>query len=176
MKVPELIYIAPTAEFPSSTLPVVMYCDALHLPPVLQARYVKHLFKEHGWSNAWHNGVFTYHHYHSITHEVLGFIEGSTTLMLGGETGRQIRVHKGDVLIIPAGVAHRNLEEEHQVSCIGAYPGGHDYDINTGRQGERPAADRNIAAVPLPAQDPLYGPHEGICRIWHPEPAYGITR
>jgi len=51
--------------------------------------------------------------------------------MLGGEAGRQICVHKGDVLIQEplkgarpkdrhqrfAGVAHRNLEEEHQVSC-----------------------------------------------------------
>jgi uncharacterized protein YjlB len=158
MKNPELIYIAPTSEFPSNVLPVVLYCDALHLPPLLQARYVKHLFKQHGWNNSWTSGVFTYHHYHSITHEVLGFIEGSTTLLLGGEEGRQIRVHRGDVLIIPAGVAHKNLEEENQVTCIVAYP-----------DGERPGTDRNIAAVPLPAQDPLYGAGEGICRAWASE-------
>jgi uncharacterized protein YjlB len=172
MKEPERIYIAPTAEFPSSTLPVVLYRDSLHLPPLLHARYVKNLFKQHGWSNAWNSGIFTYHHYHSITHEALGFIAGSTTLLLGGEEGRKVQVQKGDVLIIPAGVAHKNLEAEHQVACIGAYPDGHDYDINTGQQGERPATDRNIAAVPLPTQDPLYGHGEGICRIWHPRPRY----
>ena len=177
MKDPELIYIAPTAEFPSNTLPVVLYGNALRLPPILPGRYVKLVFKNHGWSNAWNSGIYTFHHYHSITHEVLGFIKGTTTLILGGEEGRQITVHKGDVLIIPAGVAHKNLEYEHQVACIGAYPDGHDYDINTGQPGERPAADRNITSVPLPTRDPLYGPHEGICRLWQMlEPAYSITK
>ncbi|HEY4207654.1 MAG TPA: hypothetical protein VGM31_12605 [Puia sp.] len=144
-----------------------MYSGVLQLPPVFQGRYVKHLFQKHGWSNTWNGGIFTYNHYHSITHEALGFIEGATTLMLGGDQGREIRVRRGDVLVIPAGVAHKNLEDEHQVTCIGAYPDGRDYDILTGQPGERPTADHNIAEVPLPTRDPLFGPYQGICRIWH---------
>jgi uncharacterized protein YjlB len=155
-----------TGEFPGSPLPVVLYKQLLRLPRIFKPAYVKMLFGSNGWSNSWDSGVFTYHHYHSTTHEVLGFYEGSTRLQLGGENGQKIEVGKGDVLIIPAGVAHKNLGREFQVKCIGAYPGGREYDIKTGKSGERPGTDRTIAALPRPESDPLFGKEIGIVGLW----------
>ncbi len=163
---PILFYCPDTGVFPNSHLPVILYRQVLDLPLVMKARYIKRLFASHQWTNAWNSGVFTYDHYHSITHEVLGFFKGSTLLQLGGEEGYQVKVAKGDVLVIPAGVAHRNLGREFDVGCIGAYPNGREYDINTGQPDERPGADRNIAAVPMPYQDPLCGSRAGLSEIW----------
>ena len=163
---PTLFYCGDDAQFPGNRLPVILYRQALRLPPLFKALYIKRLFARNGWSNAWNSGVFTYSHYHSTTHEVLGFFRGSTVLHLGGAHGYNINIRKGDVLIIPAGVAHKNLGREHQVKCIGAYPGGRDYDINTGMPGERPRTDQNIRALPLPGQDPFYGTVEGLPAIW----------
>ena len=36
----------------------------------------------------------------------------------------------------------------------------------TGAPGDRPEADRNIEAVPLPALDPLYGPEGPMLEHW----------
>ncbi len=162
----EQFFLKEDGLFPNSRLPVLVYRQALELPPVLAASYVKRLFRKNHWSNSWVYGIFQYHHYHSITHEVLGFIKGETRVMLGGPHGVVVQVTKGDVLIIPAGVAHKNMGKENQVKCVGAYPEGGDYDINYGKVGERPQSDRNIAAVPLPAFDPLFGKKGGVTKYW----------
>jgi uncharacterized protein YjlB len=39
-------------------------------------------------------------------------------------------------------------------------------DLLRGLPGERPQADRNIAAVSLPDNDPLYGSNGPLKRIW----------
>ena len=41
-------------------------------------------FAAHGWSNAWRDGIFGYHHFHSIAHEVLGIASGEVRVMFGG--------------------------------------------------------------------------------------------
>ncbi len=152
--------------FPNSVLPVLHYKKALKLPPVFAAAYVKRLFKKNSWSNSWKYGVFEYHHYHSITHEVLGICKGETRLLLGGPDGIELHVEKGDVLIIPAGVAHKNNGREQQITCVGAYPNGMSYDINYGNVGERPESDRNIRKVARPEFDPVFGKKGGINKYW----------
>lgn len=152
--------------FPNSHLPVLLYKNVLDFPLFFDAAYIINLFEKNHWSNAWKSGIFTYHHYHSITHEVIGVYKGKTTLLLGGEKGVTITLEKGDVVIIPAGVAHKNMGQEHDVSCVGAYPKGHKYDINTGKEGERPLADTNIALVALPDRDPILGLKGGTEKYW----------
>jgi uncharacterized protein YjlB len=162
----EHYFLKDDGTFPNSILPVLLYRNVLHLPALFAAQFVKRLFKRNNWYNSWDYGVFEYHHYHSITHEVLGIYRGTTTLQLGGKKGIDLEVAKGDVLIIPAGVAHKNLGKERQIHCIGAYPDGMDYDINYGNVGERPQADRNIRKVPRPGLDPVFGNKGGINKYW----------
>jgi uncharacterized protein YjlB len=152
--------------FPNSKLPVLLYKNVLDLPALFPAMYVENLFKGNQWTNSWKAGVFTYHHYHSVTHEVLGAYHGKTEMQLGGEAGTKIIFEKGDVLIIPAGVAHKNLGAEDDIACVGAYPDGKSYDMNYGKTGERPIADTNIANVPIPEKDPVLGLKGGIENYW----------
>jgi uncharacterized protein YjlB len=154
------------SRFPNSRLPVLLYKRAIRLPLLFGARYAKNLLKKHHWTNNWRNGVYTYHHYHSNTHEVMAVIKGRTTLQLGGENGVPIKIEKGDVILIPAGVAHRNLGKEKDIICIGGYPGGKDYDMQYGRDEERPAADERIAQVKIPRFDPVTGKPDPLNAIW----------
>ncbi|WP_419698775.1 hypothetical protein [Mucilaginibacter sp. NFX135] len=161
----EKIVLQDDGTFPNSHYPVLLYKGVLDIPMLFPAIYVKHLFEKNSWSNSWDAGVFEYHHYHSITHEVLGIYKGRTKLQLGGSKGPQIFVEKGDVLIIPAGVAHKNLGAENSVGVIGAYPYGRNYDMNYGKASERPGTDKNISKVPLPATDPI-GLPDGLTKFW----------
>ncbi|MFL5811048.1 MAG: cupin [Flavisolibacter sp.] len=163
---PQTFFVKDDGIFPNNKLPVVYYAAVLDLPRLFPGLYIKKLFSENNWTNNWKQGIFTYHHYHSITHEVLGICSGETLLQLGGENGITLFVEKGDVLIIPAGVAHMNLGEENDISCVGAYPDGKDYDMNYGKPGERPKADQNIALVPLPKMDPVFGTKKGLVKLW----------
>jgi uncharacterized protein YjlB len=162
----EHFVVPDSGTFPNSRLPVLYYRNILKVPQLLPGKHVKKLFSLNNWSNSWRAGIFEYHHYHSNTHEVLGVIKGETTLQLGGEKGPLLRISKGDVIVIPAGVAHKNLGSENDVTCIGAYPGGADYDMNYGKHGERPKADRNISKVPVPEFDPVLGDAGGLPDFW----------
>lgn len=162
----EEILIGDDGRFPGSHLPALLYKNAVDIPLLFPATHVKNIFEGNKWYNTWDAGIFTYHHYHSITHEVLGIYFGSARVQLGDDNGPILLLEKGDVLVIPAGVAHKNLDGENDVGVVGAYPDGGDYDIKRGEPGERPHADRNIAAVRLPATDPLAGSKGGLIERW----------
>jgi len=152
--------------FPNSPLPVLLYKGVLDLPSIFPAAHIEQLFSANGWSKSWKAGIYTFPHYHSNTHEVLGVYNGETNLQLGGDKGSIIKLEKGDVLIIPAGVCHRNMGPEYAVSCVGAYPEGVKYNMNYGKPGERPVADETILAVPAPERDPVLGLKGGTSRYW----------
>jgi len=162
----EQIVLQDDGVFPNSCYPALLYKGVLDIPVLFPAAHVRRLFEKNGWANSWDAGIFEYHHYHSITHEVLGIYKGHTKLQLGGPTGPKIFIQKSDVLVIPAGVAHRNLGTENSVGVIGAYPNGRDYDMNYGKAGERPGTDENISKVPVPAADPVFGPHKELTKFW----------
>lgn len=152
--------------FPNSTLQVILYKGILHLPFLFSASVVRQLFRKNNYRNFWKAGVYTYHHYHSNTHEVMAVIKGKTILQIGGPKGKKITIEKGDVLIIPAGVAHKNLKKENDITCVGAYPNGKKWDMNYGKADERPKADKMIKKVKLPKRDPLFGKEGGIKKFW----------
>lgn len=142
--------------FPNNNLPLLIYKKALILPEEHAATIVEDIFKKNNWTNSWRNGIYDYHHYHSIAHEVLGVYQGNTTAQFGGPKGITETIEKGDIIIIPAGVAHKNIGPESNFKCVGAYPDGSDYDIKKGEPDDRPEADENIKKVPLPDSDPVY--------------------
>jgi len=151
---------------PNNSLPLLVYKFAFPIGESL-ADVMEETFASHNWTNSWRNGVFPYHHYHSITHEVVGVYSGHAQLHLGGEQGEKIEVEAGDVIVIPAGVGHKKISASADFGAIGAYPDGKDYDLLTGKEGERPRADERIAAVPLPETDPVLGKEGGIAEYWN---------
>ena len=149
--------------FPNSPLSVLVYRAALPA----NAGAMERAFLANDWSNAWRNGIYSYHHFHSTAHEVLGIATGEVDVEFGGPEGQTVEVRAGDVVMIPAGVAHRNMSQTSNLLVVGAYPGGADYDTRRGDPGEHALALQNIAAVVLPACDPVFGPEGPLHRVWN---------
>lgn len=151
--------------FPNSRFPLLLYREALSSAAV-SPEAMEEMFAACGWPPAWRSSVFTYHHYHSTAHEVLGVASGSARLMLGGPKGREFDVRAGDVVVIPAGVGHRRLSSSPGFLVVGGYPPGQTWDLLRGLPGERPQADENIAAVPRPRIDPVTGRLDPLLTHW----------
>lgn len=183
MLTPEAHVFADDGRFPNSGLPALVYRAALDEAGLhegvagkaeLRAAAVansrasrfEQLFSAHLWPAAWRNGLYARHHYHSTAHEALGVYQGWVKARLGGERGGLITLHAGDVLIIPAGVAHCNEGQSSDFRVVGAYPRGTEMDMNYGGPRDRPAADRRIAAVPLPERDPVLGEQGPLLVLW----------
>jgi uncharacterized protein YjlB len=124
------------------------------------------LFADNHWRGAWRNGIYAHHHYHSTAHEVLGIAAGSVRVRLGGEAGTTVELHAGDVVVIPAGVAHKNEGASPDLVVVGAYPGGKSPDMCSPAEGQRERALRNIPKVALPASDPVYGKAGPLLARW----------
>jgi uncharacterized protein YjlB len=163
---PEIFHFKDDGKIPNNKLPLLLYRKGYTLTGKGDASALLKIFAKHHWTNSWDNGVYSFHHYHSTSHEVLGIYKGSATLHLGGEKGEKVHVEAGDVIIIPAGVGHKNLAASNDFAVVGAYPDGRDWDLLKGEPGERPQADQNIAALPIPDFDPLQGKIEGLRKIW----------
>ena len=127
---------------------------------------VEKIFNSNGWESSWRNGLYSFHHYHSTAHEALGIYAGWVKAQLGGPEGATVTAKAGDVLIIPAGVSHKNLDQSPDFRVVGAYPKGQMWDMNYGKPGERPEADENIKNVPLPETDPVFGKTGPLIRLW----------
>jgi|SRR5688572_875383 len=163
-KQPEALTFEDDGKIPNNRLPLLLYRDVL--PKGTKANDVQKQFAKNNWTNSWDNGVYSFHHYHSTSHEVLGIYRGNAQLQLGGEKGKKISVKAGDVIVIPAGVGHKNLRSSDDFGVVGAYPDGRTWDVLKGEPGERPNADKNIAALPIPDSDPLLGTSDGLRRLW----------
>jgi uncharacterized protein YjlB len=159
---PETFHFADDGRIPNSPLPLLVYRKAVPADPAA----IERRFAAHGWSGGWRNGIYPFHHFHSTAHEVLGIARGAAEVRFGGPDGRTLRVEAGDVVMIPAGVAHRNVGDSGDLLVVGAYPGGAEYDLKRGDPAEHDTAARNVARVPLPAQDPVYGSGGSLLRLW----------
>ena len=155
---PEALRFGPSGRVPNSALPVLVHRGAL--PTGAPAGDHEALFARHGWTNAWVNGVYAFHHYHSIAHEVLGICGGHATLRLGGDGGRDVAVAAGDALVLPAGTGHRRMAASADFRVVGAYPGGRDWDLvraDTASEDDVRRAVHAIRRVPVPDRDPVTG-------------------
>ncbi|PSK36155.1 1,2-dihydroxy-3-keto-5-methylthiopentene dioxygenase [Elsinoe australis] len=108
----------------------------------------------------WRYTMYSTSHFHSTTHEVLGISSGSAKLCFGHEDNPERVVEKltaGDVVVIPAGVAHRLLEDiEGGFEMVGCYPKGHNWDMCYGKEGEEDKV-KGISKVDWFTKDPVYG-------------------
>lgn len=127
---------------------------------------LRHILSANQWGNTWEGGVFSYHHYHSNSHEVLLVINGTAQLILGGKNGATININEGDALILPAGTGHKLLSQSNGFTVMGAYPNSQSYDICVGKASERPQNLYNIENVPVPNTDPIFGSQGLLKKYW----------
>jgi uncharacterized protein YjlB len=158
---PQTLQLGDDGRFPNSRYPVLIYRGwidgARDEDSEALATKFEQCFAAHHWPPDWRDGIYDYHHYHSTAHEALGIVAGYALLMLGGEQGRRLTVSLGDVLVLPAGTGHCAIEHSEDLLVVGAYPAGQKWDVMRGDPGERDAALKRIAAVPMPADDPVGG-------------------
>ena len=148
---------------PNSRLPLLVYRDAVPT----DAAAIEQMFGANRWPPAWRNGVHPFHHFHSTAHEVLGVARGEASVLFGGPGGTVLKVRAGDVVVVPAGVAHCNQGQSSDLLIVGAYPeNGPKPDLRRGKPGEHGAAKRAVEAVPLPDQDPIGGMDGALRRLW----------
>ncbi len=153
--------------FPNNPdLPLIVYSAAIDVTEGDPARRVEETFRRNHWTGSWRNGIYSYHHYHSTAHEVLGVYRGQVSVRLGGPEGVTVDASAGDVLVLPAGTAHKNEGSSTDFRCVGAYPDGQSWDMNYGEEGERPEVLENIRNVPRPEFDPVYGREGRLIEEW----------
>ena len=108
----------------------------------------------------WRYTMYTTSHFHSTTHEVLCVSKGRARLCFGGEENPdrvEPVVQRGDVMVLPAGISHRLLEDlEGGFEMVGSYPRGCSWDMCYGREGEVQKV-KDIAGVSWFERDPIYG-------------------
>jgi uncharacterized protein YjlB len=164
-----LLPILGDGPFPNNPrLPVLVYRGAFALPSSVNAaaELIERVFDDNGWSGGWRDGIYDFHHFHANSHEVLGCYAGSVLAQLGGPSGPELELTRGDVLVLPAGIAHRRLRASADYRIVGAYPGGQSYDMHRGDPKERGAVERQIASVGVPASDPVYGQGGPLSAHW----------
>ncbi|KAJ5727859.1 hypothetical protein N7493_005679 [Penicillium malachiteum] len=109
----------------------------------------------------WVYTMYSQTHFHSTTHEVLGVVTGRARLCFGGEENPQRFepiVQRGDLIIVPAGVGHRLLDDEGEepIQMVGSYPHDTQWDMCYGNAGE----EKKVQAIRDLAwfhRDPLFG-------------------
>jgi uncharacterized protein YjlB len=161
----ETFTLADDGTFPNNPLPVILYPQAIEPDERDPCAVFEQRFRENGWGGSWRDGIFDYHHYHAGAHEVLGCAQGWVRVVLGGPSGREVTLTAGDVVLLPAGTVHRNLEHSADYRIVGAYPLGQHPDMKYGLPEEYETAKKAIAGVPFPETDPVSG---GSIRPWLP--------
>ncbi len=148
-------------------LPFIHYRSPVRLTHAQDpAAVFEDLFEAHGWKDSWRDGIYDFLHYHSGTHEVLGVARGHARVRFGGDGGKIIQLRVGDVVILPAGTGHQRISASRDLLVVGAYPPSGSYDECRGSDEEHARALESIPRVPLPDQDPVYGPQGPLFDFW----------
>jgi uncharacterized protein YjlB len=148
---------------PNSRLPLLVYRDAVPADPAA----IERIFAANRWPPAWRNGVYEFHHFHSVAHEVLGVARGEVSVLFGGPHVQVLTVKAGDVVVIPAGVGHCNQGQTDDLLIVGAYPDtGPSPDTRRGRPAEHAEVVEAVGRVPMPGADPVAGMDGPLGRAW----------
>lgn len=123
-------------------------------------------FMNHGWVGTWVNGVYSYHHYHSNAHEVLGVASGSATIIFGGLGGKELKVEAGDMAILPAGTGHCCQSASSDFRIVGAYPQGQQNHDLCKQEDTDEEKKQRIRQVEMPEQDPVAGEKGPLLEHW----------
>lgn len=162
---PETLHLSRNGWMPNNeNLPVLVYRAVLPVEGSDPAALFEATFKRNGWPPQWRDGVYSFHHYHSTAHEVLGFAGGAGRVMLGGEGGHAIEFHAGDIAVLPTGTGHCKIEASGDFLVVGAYPPGHEWDIC--RSAPDAEALARMRTLPFPKSDPVHGASGPLAQLW----------
>ena len=87
---PEQFTFIDDGRYPGSVLPLLLYRAAITADSEDRGSIFERAFAQNDWCNSWRNGVYSFSHYHSTSHEVLGVYHGSAKLRLGGKHGQTV--------------------------------------------------------------------------------------
>ncbi|KAL8975502.1 MAG: hypothetical protein Q9197_000240 [Variospora fuerteventurae] len=142
--------------------PLLIYHSAFY-PGTSTSTMESHLSTVGVVDPQWRYTMYSTSHFHSNTHEVLSIACGKAKLCFGGEDNPkrvEATVEQGDVLVVPAGVSHRLLDDINgDFTMVGSYPRGKQWDMCYGKEGEEEKV-KGIKHVEWFERDPVYG-HEG---------------
>lgn len=202
----QVYHIPPTPNIPNSPYPLLHYPQFLS-EEQCHAGNAYDLFHNNGWEIQWitRYSKTQLSHYHAQAHECMAVLTGTATIRFGtgnlddGETeepgGLYLKAERGDVFVIPAGVAHKTHNPVPEMplkfltpggghgvassdvrkqlvetelsgfTMIGAYPTGSNWDW--GLAGNHVGRYKSVWDVPLPEKDPVLGAsREGIKGRW----------
>ncbi|EKM0667212.1 cupin domain-containing protein [Cronobacter turicensis] len=163
----ETLYLRePCGGVPNNALPVLLYRQVLPADADDAAVWFEQRFAQHQWPARWRYPVFTYTHFHTNTHEVLGIYAGEAQIQLGGEAGPVVTLRAGDAVLIPAGVGHKQIDASADFMAAGAYPEGLSPDKFLDEPAQLAQTRNNVAQVAKPARDPLFGAEGGLVTLW----------
>ena len=123
-----------------------------------QAEGVRRITNDGKWTPPWAWGIFEYHHYHSRAWELLLCVRGEASVQLGGSTGPTVSISRGDSVLIPPGVAHKQLNANGGFTLLGAYP-TQDFDGSIDTLTGLPTSEQRdrIKACFVPLTEPITG-------------------
>ena len=153
---------------PNSRRPVVLYRGIVSYSDRRKIEEeLKHLVAENRWYVAWPWRIYTFTHWHSTTHEGLICIDGRATIRLGGpRVGCEFEIASGDVLFLPAGVAHRKIASTKDFTVCGIYPKGKEYDLIKGARTLNAEARGRSRTIAFLFNDPLLGKEGSLSKLW----------
>lgn len=160
-----VLQLSENGNFPNNLkLPVLLYKNVFG--ELVNPEQIENTFHKYSWGGSWRNGVYNFQHYHSTAHEALGVYGGWAEVQLGGDGNKIVRIEKGDLVILPAGTAHKRIDSSSDFAVVGAYPDGQKWDMKYGKKEEAVIAKQNIAKVALPTTDPFFGKEGELFEYW----------
>lgn len=150
------IYVADDGEFPNNRdWPTLLYKSAFDGD---EAGGRSLILRGGEWTDPWTWGVFPYHHYHTKAWELLLCVSGRASIQVGGDGGPVVSVSRGDLMLVPPGVAHKQLDEGGGFALLGSYPReGFDGRIDTVRGVPTKEQRERIESCHVPDRDPIFG-------------------
>ncbi|KAF2154153.1 hypothetical protein K461DRAFT_123404 [Myriangium duriaei CBS 260.36] len=140
--------------------PLLVYHSAFSGSSASASAIESHFSKVGAVVPQWRYTMYSTSHFHTTSHEVLGISSGSAKLCFGHEDNpdRVIEtVKKGDVVLVPAGTAHRLMEDiDGGFEMVGCYPKGSNWDMCYGKSGEEDKI-KGIERLKWFEKDPVYG-------------------